>query len=85
MFRPDALYAGFPHLFPGRSKRALHVDRAARVLDYERGKTSLRASSAVHATQKSVASPQTNTRLMRAPRGSLEAGAGLAVGSRKAE
>src|SRR5215470_17456151 len=39
--RADAPHAGLLHPLPGRSERALRVDRAAGVLDHSRGKPEL--------------------------------------------
>ena len=52
-------------LFHAAAERAVEVDAAAGVLDDRRpSKPALRASSAVQATQKSVARPETKTVLM---------------------
>ena len=79
--RLDALDAGLGHIGPGLGQRALGVDAAAGVFDHIGFEPALRASSAVQATQKSVARPATNSALDLAR---LEiggkSGRGLAVG-----
>ena len=57
----DPLHAGLGHVGPGFGERALGVDAAAGVLDDIGFKAALRASVAVHATQKSVARPAMNS------------------------